>query len=115
MNYELLQLTDTETLIDHIYDKLTKVDIVDLKLKPDFIRYIAEKIENEVRNHKGIEKVDKKEIFISILKRLFSGKITDYELSIACDILEYLLKHNLVKKTPLLKVFTFYLKKKFAL
>lgn len=114
MNFELVQKTDEQSLLDYICDLLKKVDLDDFKLNADFIRYIAELIENQVKNKNKNDKIDKKELFNQILKRVFAGKITEEEIKVAGNIVEFLLKNKMVKKIPLSKVMIYFLKKKFC-
>jgi hypothetical protein len=116
-NFKITQMQDQNTIIDFLLEELKGVDLKSLKLDPDFIRYVSEVIENDVMKRtteKPYEKVNKLELFVSVLKKLHS-EINSEDLELAKGILEFLLKNKLVKKTKLSKIVLFYLKKKFSL
>lgn len=116
-NFKITQMKEQHSLIDYLSEELKGADLKSLKLDPDFIRYISEVIENDVakgEKEKGDEKVNKLELFVSILKKLYPDIKPD-ELEIAKGMLEFLLKNELVKKTKLKKIVMFYLKKKFCI
>lgn len=70
-NFKITQMKEQHSLIDYLSEELKGADLKSLKLDPDFIRYISEVIENDVakgEKEKGDEKVNKLELFVSILK-----------------------------------------------
>ena len=90
-------------------DKVQDVDIPQLKMKPEFVMYIAEVIENEVPVTKEKSmKLDKKEIFEGIMLKLH---LTQEQCADAVLILEFLLENKMVKKTPLKKLLWHVVKK----
>lgn len=109
------QISDTSFKV--AIPELKGADLKALKLDPDFIRYIAEKIENAVEKEKKEhpnEKIDKLKLFTAIHKKLYLD-IKPEDIELAKGMLEFLLKNKHVKKTPLKKIVMFYLKKKFCM
>jgi hypothetical protein len=111
-NFHLSMKCEQKGLVEHIINELTGVDLSNLKLDPDFIRYIAELIENQVKTNDAQSKPNKLDIFIEIIKKLFPN-IATQDIDNAKGILEFLLKNKMVKKIKLCKVISYYLKKKF--
>jgi translation initiation factor 2B subunit (eIF-2B alpha/beta/delta family) len=112
-NFQLLKKQDEKTLADYVLDELKDLDLTNLKLDPEFLKYLAELIENQVKKSKDKDtKPNKMDILISILKKLFP-KISEQELDIAKNIVEFLLKNDMIKKIGVSKVMTYYLNKKF--
>lgn len=111
-NFTLTQKKQEKSLIDYVMDELKGLDLSNLKLDPDFILYISEVIENQVKNKDDDAKPNKLDIFVEILKKLFPN-ISKEDLDNAKKILEFLLKNSMVKKTKLSKVMKYYLQKKF--
>jgi hypothetical protein len=108
---------EQKNLVDYIIDELKGVEIANLKLDPDFLKYIAELIENQVKKNKHGEegcKPSKMDILVEIDKRLFPH-ITDIEIEACKGIVEFMLKNTLVKKVPLTKVMSYLLKKRFTM
>lgn len=112
-----VQMTNNN-LIEHLIEslKLDKLPNLDqLKFDPEFIRFIAENIENEFtqKDKKGGTQTNSKlEIFFNIYDKLF-GKLSEQDKFIINNILEHLIKNNLVKKQELSKVLIYFIKKKF--
>lgn len=112
-----VQMTNNN-LIEHLIEslKLDKLpNLEQLKFDPEFIRFIAENIENEFtqKDKKGGTQTNSKlEIFFNIYDKLF-GKLSEQDKFIINNILEHLIKNNLVKKQELSKVLVYYIKKKF--
>ena len=105
---------EEKNLIDYILDEMKSLDISQLKLDPDFLKYIAELIENQVQRKStdsASTKPSKLDILIEILKRLFPS-ITDEEIAVSKGIVEFLLKNDCIKKVSLSKIMLFYIKKK---
>jgi hypothetical protein len=93
-------------------EELSDIDLTNLKLDPEFLKYLAQLIENQVKKSNDKDtKPNKMDILISILKKLFP-KITEQELDIAKGIVEFLLKNDMIKKIGVSKVMTYYLNKK---
>lgn len=117
-HFALTMKQEQKNLIDYILDELKSLDINTLKLDPDFLKYLAELIENQVHKKKGSDasssKPSKMDILVEILKRLFT-RITEEEISNCKNIVEFLLANKMIKKIPLSKIMTYYLKKKFTL
>ncbi len=111
-NFHLSMKKEQKTLSDHIMEQLTNIDISSLKLDPDFIRYICELIENQVKTDEKEAKPNKLDIFMEIIKKLFPN-VPEADLNTAKGIVEFLLKNKMVKKMKLSKIMIFYLKKKF--
>jgi predicted transcriptional regulator len=112
-NFQLLKKQDEKTLADYVLDELKDLDLSNLKLDPNFLKYIAELIENQVKKSTDKDtKPNKMDILISILKKLFP-KISEQEVDIAKNIVEFLLKNDMIKKVKVSKVMTYYLNKKF--
>jgi hypothetical protein len=107
---------DSMTITEYIIEQLKGIDIKNLKLDPDFIKYLCELIENQV-SKKPIdekEKPNKMNVLLDIVKKLFPN-ISNDDLKNVENIAEFMLKNNLVKKITLTKVMSFYLKKKFSI
>ena len=110
----VVQKQEQKNLVDVVLDELKSVAVDDLKLDPDFLKYLAEMVENQIgtaSNSLDI-KPNKMEIVVTILKRLFP-LISDSEIDASKSIIEFLLKNKLVQKVALSEVFKFYLSKKF--
>ena len=106
---------EQKNLIDYILDELKDVDVKDMKHDPDFLKYLADLIENQITQEdeaQGGQKDAKMDIFVEIMRRLFPA-IKDEELQSSKRIVEYLLKNQLVSKTKLSSVMKFFLKKQF--
>ncbi|RZK27133.1 MAG: hypothetical protein EOO43_00595 [Flavobacterium sp.] len=112
-HFSLKQKQETKNVVDFILDELKHLDISSLKLDPDFLKYLAEVIENQVSKPKDdSDKPDKMGIMVELLRKLFPH-IADEQIEQCKGIIEYLLKNDMVKKVKLSKVLAFYLKKKF--
>jgi hypothetical protein len=104
---------DELSLMELIEQQLKGLDVSAVKLDPSFIQYIASLIENQCQKHSQGEKPNKLQIFEDILKRLFPS-IQQSEVDVAKQILHFLLKNKMVKKVPLSRVITYFLKKDFS-
>lgn len=115
-NFSISLKQEQKSLIDYVMDDLKGVDIQTLKLDADFIKYICEIIENQVNTKKADKdaKPNKLDIFVEIIKKLFPN-ISESDVTTCKNLVEFLLKNKLIKKTKLSKIFSFYLKKKFSL
>ncbi|RZL46106.1 MAG: hypothetical protein EOP00_16030 [Pedobacter sp.] len=94
-------------------DELKGLDVSNLKLDPDFLKYLAEIIENQVKSKDGDKstKPNKMDILVDVVKRLFPHA-DEHEIEVCKGIVEFLLKNTLIRKTSLSKIMSFYLKKK---
>ena len=113
-HFLVVQKQEQKNLVDVVLDELKSVAVDGLKLDPDFLKYLAEKVENQIgtaSNSPDI-KPNKMEVAVTILKRLFP-LISDSEIDVSKSIIEFLLKNKLVQKVALSEVFKFYLSKKF--
>ena len=114
-HFSIVMKQEQKNIIDHVLDELKDLDISSLKLDPDFLKYLSELIENQVQTvSDSTTKPGKMDILVEVIKRLFPS-ITDAEIASSTNIVEYLLKNNMVKKVSLSKIMKFYLKKKFSL
>ncbi|RZK47947.1 MAG: hypothetical protein EOO99_11890 [Pedobacter sp.] len=117
-SFHLVMKQEHKNLVDYILDELKGLDISQLKLDPDFLKYLAEIIENQVKQPKGDGdktcKPNKMDILIDVVKRLFPHA-SEMEIDACKGIVEFLLKNTLIKKTSLSKIMSFYLKKKFCM
>lgn len=113
-HFTVVQKQERKNLIDFIIDELKTISVDGLKLDPDFLKYVAEMVENQISSAAAEPgaKPDKMAIVVEILKKLFPS-ITDPEIESSKNIIEFLLKNNLVQKVGLSQVFKFYLSKKF--
>jgi hypothetical protein len=113
-NFQLLKKQDEKTLADYVLEQLSDIDVSTLKLDPEFLKYLAELIENQIKKSKDDKetKPSKMDILVSILKKLFP-KITEQEVDVAKNIVEFMLKNDMIKKVKVSKVMTYYLNKKF--
>lgn len=114
-HFSLKQKQEAKNVVDYLVDELKHLDILALKLDPDFLKYLAEIIENQVSKSKSkepSEKPDKMGILVELLRKLFVH-ITAEQIDQSKGIVEYLLKHDMVKKVKLSKIMCFYLKKRF--
>lgn len=114
-NFALTLKQEQKNLVDYILDELKGLDVSSLQLSPDFLKYLAEIIENQVKKKDGdsVEaKPSKMDIMVEILRKVFPH-ITDKEVDACKGIVEFLLKQQLVKKVALSKIMKFYLKQKF--
>ena len=114
-HFSLVMKQEQKNLVDYILDELKGLDITKLQLDPDFLKYLAELIENQV-SKKSTESAESKpskmDIMIEVIKRLFPH-ITDTELDASRGIVNFLVTNKLIKKVPLSKIMKFYLKQKF--
>ena len=114
-HFSLVMKQDQKNLVDYILDELKGLDITKLQLDPDFLKYLAELIENQV-SKKSTESAESKpskmDIMIEVIKRLFPP-FTDTELDASRGIVNFLVTNKLIKKVPLSKIMKFYLKQKF--
>ena len=114
-HFSLTLKQEQKNLIDFIMDELKDLDLSSLKLDPDFLKYLSEIIENQVKKKIGDDastKPSKMDILVELLKRLFP-QVTDVEIDACRGIVEFLLKQGLVKKVALSKIMKFYLRQKF--
>jgi len=116
MNFKIEEKKEEKTLCESLLSELEGVDISSLKLDSEFIKTVAELIENQIsnKNKKADETIDKLQLFMQIMKKLFP-KLSDDDSKTAVNILEFMLKQKLVKKVPLSRVICYYLQKKFGL
>ena len=114
-HFSLAMKQEQKNLVDFILDELKGLDIGKLQLDPDFLKYLAELIENQV-SKKSTESAESKpskmDIMIEVIKRLFPH-ITDTELDASRGIVNFLVTNKLIKKIALSKIMKFYLKQKF--
>jgi hypothetical protein len=113
-HFSLVLKQEQKNLVDYVEQELKDLELSKLKLDPDFLKYLAEIIENQVkeRESKDESKPSKMDILVEILKRVFP-QISDEAIDDAKQIVEFLLKNDMVKKTALSKIICFYLKKRF--
>jgi hypothetical protein len=113
-HFLVVQKQERKNLTDFIIDELKSISVDGLKLDPDFLKYVAEMVENQISSAPAdpAAKADKMAIVTDILKKLFPS-ITEAEIESSKNIIEFLLKNNLVQKVGLSQVFKFYLSKKF--
>ena len=109
-NFKITQMKEEKGLMEYIEEELKDLDVSTLKLDPEFLKFIAEI--NENYNDKNIkdEKIDKLSVFKMVLKKFYKD-LSPVDEKIAVGILEFLLRHKLVKNTPLTKIMLFYIKK----
>ena len=114
-HFSLAMKQEQKNLVDFILDELKGLDIGKLQLDPDFLKYLAELIENQV-SKKSTESAESKpskmDIIMEVIKRLFPH-ITDTELDASRGIVNFLVTNKLIKKIALSKIMKFYLKQKF--
>ena len=114
-HFSLVMKQEQKNLVDYILDELKGLDITKLQLDPDFLKYLAELIENQV-SKKSTESAESKpskmDIMIEVIKRLFPH-ITETELDACRGIVNFLVANKLIKKVALSKIMKFYLKQKF--
>jgi len=114
-HFSLVMKQEQKNLVDYIMDELKGLDIAKLQLDPDFLKYLAEIIENQV-SKKSTESVESKpskmDILVEVIKRLFPH-ITETELDACRGIVNFLVANKLIKKVALSKIMKFYLKQKF--
>ena len=114
-HFSLVMKQEQKNLVDYVLDELKGLDIAKLQLDPDFLKYLAELIENQV-SKKSTESAESKpskmDIMIEVIKRLFPH-ITETELDACRGIVNFLVTNKLIKKVPLSKIMKFYLKQKF--
>jgi hypothetical protein len=114
-HFSLVMKQEQKHLVDYILDELKGLDITKLQLDPDFLKYLAELIENQV-SKKSTESAESKpskmDIMIEVIKRLFPH-ITETELDASRGIVNFLVTNKLIKKVALSQIMKFYLKQKF--
>lgn len=114
-NFSITMKQEQKNLVDYIIQEMQGLEIDKLKLDPDFLKYLAEIIENQVKKKSGDSaetKPCKLDILIEILRRLFP-QVSESELDACKGIVEFMLKQGLVKKVGLSKIVKFYLKRRF--
>jgi hypothetical protein len=80
-------------LVDYILDELKGLDVSKLKLDPDFLKYLAEITENQVKPNKDGDKStkpNKMDILLELVRRLFPHA-SDGEVQGCKGIVEFLL------------------------
>ena len=86
-----------------IFEKITtevrKVAHLTSSTNADLLQFVASLIENLVAKR---DKIDKKELFIDILRAVFP-QITSDEINLAIQIVQSLLDNKIIKKIPILK------------
>ena len=99
-HFSLVMKQEQKNLVDYILDELKGLDIAKLQLDPDFLKYLAELIENQV-SKKSTESAESKpskmDIMIEVIKRLFPH-ITETELDASRGIVNFLVANKLIKK-----------------
>jgi hypothetical protein len=115
-HFAVVQKQEQKNLVDFVLDELKDIAVDKLKLDPDFLRYLAEIVENQISatSSEPGAKPDKMKVVVTILNRLFP-QISDADIEACKGIIEFILKNNLVRKVGLSEVFKFYLTKKFFL
>lgn len=113
-HFSVIQKQERKNLTDFIIDELKSISVDGLKLDPDFLKYLAELVENQINSSTAEPgtKPDKMSVIVDILRKLFPS-ITEAEIESSKNIIEFLLKQGLIKKVKLSDVFQFYLKKRF--
>ena len=103
-HFTIVMKQEQKNIIDHVLDTLKDVDISGLSIDPDFLKYLSELIENQVTSVSDTSaKPGKIDILSEVLKRLYPN-ISDSDLATSINIVEYLLKNNLVKRFLLVKL-----------
>ena len=114
-HFSLAMKQEQKNLVDFILDELKGLDIGKLQLDPDFLKYLAELIENQVSKkspESAESKPSKMDILIEVIKQLLPH-ITDTELDACRSIVNLLVTNKFIKKVALSKIMKFYLKQKF--
>ena len=114
-HFALTLKQEQKNLVDYILDELKGLSVENLMKDPDFLKYLAEIIENQVKKKSGDApdaKPSKMDILVEILKRLFPH-ITEVDITTCKGIVEFLLANKLVRKVALTKIMKFYLKQRF--
>ena len=97
------------TLQEHIAEEFKGVELD--KFDPNLIRYILEKVDNEMSHQQDDE--HRKSMFFDIYMSLFNIKqMTPDEKNNIIKIIDFLLKEKMVRRIKLHKVILFYLKKR---
>ena len=84
---------EQKNLVDYIIDELKGVDVTFLKLDPDFLKYLAEIIENQVKSKKdkNLEaKPNKMDILVDIIKKLFPHRYRSSKKHSGISVEKYL-------------------------
>jgi len=97
--FNLSKLSKRDNILNEIVTEVKKIVHLTYPTCIELIEYIGTLIENLVIKRDAI---DKKQIFIDILKIVFPS-ITDEEINISVQAIEYLLNTKAIKKIPLLK------------
>jgi hypothetical protein len=82
-----------------VKEQLKDIPLDNQKIDPDIILFIANQIENSFDKSKSVshEKINKKDIFIQILKKVIPS-IQPHEEQIILSILEHLHSSGMIKK-----------------
>ncbi len=106
---ELKEKKKVSCLKDHIIDEFSNIEID--KNDPNLIRYILEKIENEV-NEKKCDDKQRRNMFFDIYSAVCKIKLSDEEKKNINKVIDFINKEKLVRKISFTKVIYYYLKKK---
>lgn len=108
LNAKLRKKRKVDFIVDTLVKLLNGSDLDDLV---STVKDIASLIENQINNiNKSLEdKIDKKQVFNLIVKKLFSN-VDEDGLNTMNDMLEFLLKNNHIKRIPYSSVMYFKLK-----
>lgn len=97
-NKEIKKIQKIKSIVSHILEQVRDVDINKMKLDPQFIMFICEIIENQVKKDKQIDKMI---IFVEVMSEL---KLDEHQIEEAKKIVEFLLENQMIKKTKLKKI-----------
>ena len=91
-NHEITKIQKNKAVVVHILAQIKDVDINKMKMDPQFIMFVCEILENQVKN-KSMNKMD---IFIDVMKEV---QLNEEQIEEAKKIVEFLLKNKMIKKT----------------
>ena len=116
-NFTVTAAIQSISLCEHIISEIGAIpNLASLKLDPDFICYIASKVENQM-NKKDPNKREtntKLEVFWQIYIKLFS-EISQADRVTIEAMLNFMIQNKHVQKVSLSRVAAYYLKKKLNL
>ena len=108
-NIEMKEKKKASTLQEHIIDEFKGIELD--RNDPNLIRYILEKIENEIGN--PCEDESRKNMFFDIYMGLFNIKqMNADEKKNIIKVIDFICNEKLIRKVNFTSVMCFYLKKK---
>jgi len=113
-NDTLAKCTKKRKIVLYILEQIKNIDIGQMRMHPEFIKFICEIIENQVpkkrKTNVNVNDMDKMELFIEVFKEIRSN---EEQINEAKTVVAFLLSNNMIKKTPYKRIVWHCVKKYF--